>query len=196
MSAHCTDHCPLSFSMPWPFIPLVHFFNLSFNYRSCSYLMNAGLDTFVPWEMVSPLEYCPETVSNCTQPPCPPSKCIAIYAVIPQVNPVQGAHFKHSIPCVNVSWCVSTNCMLAGVLDKLRVLAYQSIQLKVLLTGTFGIPVVPFCSSSMIQRFPYPRCFLLSICFQHVQFFFFKFLNVDFCTDHSQTFDHRSSYRW
>ncbi len=74
--------------------------------------IHLGLDTFVPWEMVAPPEYCPEAVSNCSHPPCPPPSCIAIYAVIPQVNPpLQGNSVKDNVSCVNVSWSVNTHTL-------------------------------------------------------------------------------------
>jgi hypothetical protein len=69
--------------------------------------LHAGLDTFIPWEMVAPPQFCPP-VPNCSLPPCPPPKCIAVYAVVPQVAaPTQDKNRTlHNIPCVNVSWCV------------------------------------------------------------------------------------------
>jgi hypothetical protein len=107
----CGLHQNFSMSLLFTFVStilLIHVFNDSLGQLSYTDFVT-GLDTFVPWEMVAPVEYCPEAVSNCTQPPCPPPKCIAIYAVIPQVKPVQVQHFNHNIPCVNVSWYVSRN---------------------------------------------------------------------------------------
>jgi hypothetical protein len=105
-------------------ILFVHLFNDSFGYLSHSDFPT-GLDTFVPWEMVAPVEYCPEAVSNCTQPPCPPPKCIAIYAVIPQVKSVKVQHFNHNVPCVNVSWYVSHTSV-----RKFKLVASCTIYLK------------------------------------------------------------------
>ena len=97
--------------------------------------------------MVAPNEYCPEAVLNCSNPPCPPPTCIAIYAVIPQVNPPShGNSSKHNVPCVNVTWSVNTHAN--SFFSKLNVV--------LLLSGTFGILLVLFYASSTTRRFVCP----------------------------------------
>ena len=97
--------------------------------------------------MVAPNEYCPEAVLNCSNPPCPPPTCIAIYAVIPQVNPPShGNSSKHNVPCVNVTWSVNTHAN--SFFSKLNVVLLSS--------GTFGILLVLFYASSTTRRFVCP----------------------------------------
>ncbi len=111
--AAAQHHCPNPFvPSRLPIIRHCYSVALLMSTTACALAVDGigtGLNTFVPWEMVAPPEFCPPPppVSNCTQPPCPPPPCIAIYAVIPQVAPpIQGSLSLHNISCVNVSWCV------------------------------------------------------------------------------------------